>query len=121
MEITPLTIYLFYLVDTLKSISYPLLGLCGLLTVLSAFGWLLTHSDAWVSPRTVSMIVKTFKIASITGLCALVANIIIPSGKVMVAMYVVPKVVNNESVQQLPGEILDFIRSYLRENTIKQD
>lgn len=121
MEITPLTIYLFYLIDALKFISYPLLGLCGVLTVVSAVGWMITHSDAWVSPSTVSMIVKTFKIASITGLCALVANIIIPSSKVMVAMYVVPKVVNNESVQQLPGEILDFIRSYLRENTIKQD
>ena len=121
MEITPLTIYLFYLIDAIKTASTPIFELCGLLTAGSAFGWMMTHSDEWVSPRTISMLVKTFKIASITGLCALVANITIPSSKVMVAMYVVPKVVNNESVQQLPGEILDFIRSYLKENTIKKD
>ena len=120
MEITPLTIYLFYLIDALKTASYPIIGLCGFLTVLSAIGWQMTHSDSWVSPRTVRMFTKTFKIASITGLCALVANIAIPSGKVMVAMYVVPKVVNNESVQQLPGEILDFIRSYLKEHQKKE-
>ena len=121
MEITPLTVYLFYLLDNIKTASFPLLGVCAVLSVGSAFGWLMTHADNWTAPTTVKMLTLVFKTASITGLCVLLVSIVIPSGKAMVAMYVVPKVVNNESVQQLPGEILDFIRSYLKENTIKKD
>ena len=48
--------------------------------------------------------------------CALPLYVLAPSGKTMIAMYVVPKIVNNEAVQQLPGELLEFVRSYLKEN-----
>lgn len=34
----------------------------------------------------------------------------------MIAMYTLPKVVNNEALGQLPSEVLDFIKQYLNQN-----
>ena len=120
MEITPLTLYLFYLFDAIKDACGPLVFLTGILSVASVLGWFMANGDPYISREATNRFVKVGKIALIVCVCTFVANIALPSGKAMVAMYVVPKVVNNEVAQQLPGEILDFIRSYLKENTVKR-
>ena len=119
MEITPLTIYLIYLIDNIRSICKigMMIGAC--LSVGSAFGWFATKIDPYTT-ETTAIFNKVLKIAAIVCISCTLTRAIVPSGNTMVAMYVVPKVVNNESVQQLPGEILDFIRSYLKENQKKE-
>lgn len=117
MEITPLTIYLFSLFDKIHSLSAPLLGVMSILMVVTLFMYPVLSVEGIYEGFPLKKIVKTISIVFCTGL---LINIVVPNGKTMVAMYVVPKVVNNESVQQLPGEILDFIRSYLKENQKKE-
>lgn len=120
MEITPLTLYLFYLFDAIKDACAPLVFLTGILSVASVLGWFMANGDPYISREATNRFVKVGKTAFIICVCAFVTNIALPSGKAMVAMYIVPKVVNNEAVQQLPCEILDFIRSYLKENQQKE-
>ena len=59
--------------------------------------------------------INTFKkyvlIASICGLIA----IFTPSSKTVAAMVVIPPIVNNEQVQQLPNNVLEFINDYLKD------
>nr|DAL31742.1 MAG TPA_asm: hypothetical protein [Caudoviricetes sp.] len=35
-------------------------------------------------------------------------------------MFVVPPVVNNEKVQEIPNNVLDFVNGWLKENTPKE-
>ena len=54
---------------------------------------------------------KPFIIAVICGLIA----IFTPSSKTVAAMVVIPPIVNNEQVQQLPNNVLEFINDYLKD------
>lgn len=42
-----------------------------------------------------------------------------PTKEIATAMFVVPPVVNNEKVQEIPKNILDFVNGWLKENTPK--
>lgn len=41
--------------------------------------------------------------------------IFVPSGKVLAAMYVLPAIVNSAAVQELPGEVVEAARAYIRD------
>lgn len=41
--------------------------------------------------------------------------IFVPSGKVLAAMYVLPAIVNSSAVQELPGEVVEAARAYIRD------
>lgn len=56
------------------------------------------------------------KLFFIALVCSVFCNTFVPSGKTMIAMYTLPKVVNNEALGQLPSEVLDFIKQYLNQN-----
>lgn len=43
-----------------------------------------------------------------------------PTKEIATAMFVVPPVVNNEQVQEIPKNVLDFVNSWLKENTSKE-
>lgn len=43
-----------------------------------------------------------------------------PSDKIIAAMYLVPPVVNNEQVQEIPNNVLEFVNGWLKENTPKE-
>lgn len=115
MEITPFTIYLLYLLENLHSAS-TILIVISIGTIFAIGTWFAIVDESWVNPKTFTRVIKTLKIFIIVGICAFIANSIIPNGKVLIGMYIIPKVVNNEAVQQLPGELLEFVRSYLKEN-----
>ena len=53
------------------------------------------------------------------ALMTLTIRVFIPNGKTIAAMYVLPPIVNNESVQALPSEVLDFVRGYIKQYTPK--
>lgn len=48
-----------------------------------------------------------------------IATLSIPTTKQYVIMKVIPKIVNNEKVQDLPDNLLDFVNGWLKENTKK--
>ena len=43
-----------------------------------------------------------------------------PTKEIATAMFVVPPVVNNEKIQEIPDNVLDFVNSWLKENTPKE-
>ena len=45
-------------------------------------------------------------------------NVFIPNTKTVAAMILIPPIVNNEQVQQIPDDILTFIRSVIKEYTL---
>lgn len=44
-------------------------------------------------------------------------NIFIPNTKTVAAMILIPPIINNEQVQQIPDDILTFVRSVIKEYT----
>lgn len=44
-------------------------------------------------------------------------NVFIPNTKTVAAMILIPPIVNNEQVQQIPEDILTFVRSVIKEYT----
>lgn len=40
-----------------------------------------------------------------------------PTKEIATAMFVVPPVVNNEKIQEIPKNVLDFVNGWLKENT----
>ena len=44
-------------------------------------------------------------------------NVFIPNTKTVAAMILIPPIVNNEQVQQIPDDILTFVRSVIKEYT----
>ena len=43
-----------------------------------------------------------------------------PTKEIATAMFVVPPVVNNQQVQEIPENVLDFVNGWLKENTPKE-
>lgn len=56
---------------------------------------------------------------SVFAVCVIGKNLA-PTKEIATAMFVVPPVVNNEKVQEIPKNVLDFVNSWLKENTPKE-
>lgn len=101
MNITPLTVYLVMQMDTLIS------GIAVLLCVISigafAFGACILSQD--FSKKTNIIAKRYLKWASPLIVVLGIILIVIPSGKTIAAMYVLPKIANNEVIQ---GEAKEF-------------
>ena len=65
-------------------------------------------------------IAKWFKRAVITFVCLLLTCVFAPTKEIAAAMFVVPPVVNNEKVQELPQNVLDFVNGWLKKYTPKE-
>lgn len=59
----------------------------------------------------INILKKSFIAAVLCGLIA----IFTPSSKTVAAMVVIPPVLNNEQVQELPNNVLEFINEYLKD------
>lgn len=115
-------IYLFGLLLNLKSDA----GFLGFLMfwVVAGLGiaWFMSKDEyvfEGLSAYTDS-IAKWFKRAIITFVCLLLTCILAPTKEIATAMFVVPPVVNNEKVQELPQNVLDFVNGWLKKNTHKE-
>lgn len=53
---------------------------------------------------------KIIKISSIIALCFVLLQIAIPSGKTLAAMYVLPRIANNEDIQHITNDNLKSLR-----------
>ena len=58
-------------------------------------------------------------ISAITWIIVGLISTLMPSSKTIVAMITVPAIVNNEEVQKLPSNIVQFVNTYLEENIRK--
>lgn len=109
--ISPMEVYLIGILDNVISasclltfMSLPILGATLLTTV--------HHNGPYSSlPRCVKIV---------TTVCIIVfvlsgfAAVFLPSTKHAIAIYTIPKVLNNEDVQAIPIETLQVIRGYLQ-------
>ena len=60
-------------------------------------------------------------ICPLLGLFLFFVACFIPSTKVLAAMYILPKVVNNEQIQQIPTKLLDLTNEWLEELKPKKE
>lgn len=100
MEISPL---LIYLIDVINSLC--LMANCALIVSLVHTGFFAISGD---KPKALKI---SIVVLAVSGLLTL----FVPSKKVMIQMLVIPPIVNNEAVQELPQNILDFVNDYLKE------
>lgn len=115
-------IYLFGLLLNLKSDAGFLGFLMFWVVVGLGIAWFMSK-DKYVfeglSEYTAS-IAKWFKRAVITFVCLLLTAVFAPTKEIATAMFVVPPVVNNEKVQELPQNVLDFVNGWLKKYTPKE-
>lgn len=114
-------IYLFGLLLNLKSdagfLGFFMFWVCVGLGV----AWFMSKDKyvfEYLSEYTAS-IAKWFKRAVITFVCLVLTAVFAPTKEIATAMFIVPPVVNNEKVQEIPQNVLDFVNGWLNENTHK--
>ena len=115
-------IYLFGLLLNLKSDACFLGFLMFWVVVGLGIAWFMSKDEyvfECLSAYTDS-IAKWFKRAIITFVCLLLTCILAPTKEIATAMFVVPPVVNNEKIQEVPKNVLDFVNGWLKENTHKE-
>lgn len=115
-------IYLFGLLLNLKSDAGFLGFLMFWVVVGLGIAWFMSKDEyvfECLSAYTDS-IAKWFKRAIITFVCLLLTCILAPTKEIATAMFIVPPVVNNEKVQELPQNVLDFVNGWLKKNTHKE-
>lgn len=114
-------IYLFGLLLNLKSDAGFLGFLMFWVVVGLGIAWFMSKDEyvfECLSAYTDS-IAKWFKRAVITFVCLLLTAVFAPTKEIATAMFIVPPVVNNEKVQEIPQNVLDFVNGWLKENTHK--
>lgn len=87
-------------------------------TVGTLFLWFIHDED--YQPKMKTLLAKWLKRFAVALSCVFVINIATPSDKIIAAMYLVPPVVNNEQVQEIPNNVLEFVNEWLKENTPKE-
>lgn len=119
MTLTPSMIYLVHLVGELRwlanfSIFASLAVAAGAVFNASA----IRDRHDCDEPRNVLRVKKLFRAAKIAAFVAVfvgVVSVVIPSRTTLAAMYVLPPIVNSELVQDLPKELVDLARAYVKE------
>lgn len=111
MTLSPLMIYFIGVCDALVFVV-TFIFICFLFALL-----LLPVILAGVEELHELKIEKMTVVKTIVGglIVSLFLCVLIPDRKTLIAMYVLPPIVNSEAVQELPADILDFVRDYLKE------
>lgn len=118
MEIlTPAMVYWLGVVDSMKTWVLVLSVLSMISGVIALVIYSFQYTENGVNYPKIG---KLAIILISVGLMALTIRVFIPNGKTIAAMYVLPPIVNNESVQALPSEVLDFVRGYIKQYTPKE-
>ena len=109
-------VWLIYLVGIVDG----LIEVCAAIGILSFVGWVVTtayiHVCGYegVDEACVAVWKKARKVTWLFIPLALIATFT-PSSKTIAAMYLVPKIANNEQVQQIPNKALDVLNLKLDE------
>ena len=129
MEISAFWIYLIGIVDSLKHSIEFLLFILFMILIGSGGFLALTFMNYDIFERTReeqekrNTLIKWSKRivigSSITWILLGSICTLLPSSKTIVAMITVPAIVNNEEVQKLPNNIVQFVNNYLENNIRK--
>lgn len=105
--------WMIYLADVCTSLSIiATVVLClGALFAFFFFVGMVTVEGR--NPREVLSCTPFKIIATAFAISGLVV-VFVPSGKALAAMYIIPKVVNSEMVQELPKEAVEYAREYVK-------
>ena len=116
MELNALTIYLLSVACSLGVAASAMLAFLTLIgSLVAIFAVVDNGPDIFMEP-IVRKIVKT---ALTVWLSLLLIVMLVPDRKTMVAMVVIPPIVKNEAVKELPTNVVEFINSWLKENSKK--
>lgn len=120
MEISPWLIYWLIQLDSICKFVDVVAFLGSLLLII-----LIVVRTAWANAPRYDDGAKAFYNAT-TSICKfssviipifVLLNVFIPNTKTVAAMILIPPIVNNEQVQQIPDDILTFVRSVIKEYT----
>ena len=117
MTITPWTIYLITLLGDVR-VAARLLTIVGAAVVALQVLYACLCYDVAMNNGTVIEKLKEMKgffkkAVAATAVCGAI-TILVPSSTTLAAMYVLPAVVNSELVQELPGELVELARGYVK-------
>lgn len=117
MTITPWTIYLITLLGDVR-VAARLLTIVGAAVVALQVLYACLCYDVAMNNGTVIEKLKEMKgffkkVVAGTAVCGAI-TILVPSSTTLAAMYVLPAVVNSELVQELPGELVELARGYVK-------
>lgn len=125
MEINALNIYLFGLILDSRQTLFWLFTLSTFITVLIGGAYLIKKEEEKCSRGKIKIDctkeILWFKRGVITTIIMLICFVLAPSKEIATAMFIVPPVVNNEKVQELPDNVLNFVNSWLKKNTHLKD
>lgn len=120
MNISPIEVYFILQLDSIRNAIVALLIIIGLPTVISAVIFFLSFDACFEFDGTVRALTKKLCTMSLSLFFVLfLVQAFIPSTKQMAAVLILPQVVNNEKVQQLPGDILNLVQSLIKEWTVQ--
>lgn len=102
--ISPWLIYFIGIADRVS-------GVFALITVVLCICCVILFIGFVEEQISINTLKKSFIAAVISGLIA----VFTPSSKTVAAMVVIPPIVNNEQVQELPNNVLEFINEYLKD------
>ena len=108
-------LYWIVMLDNIKGLVHTMIVFGSALSIVSAGAFLMFVAMGELKKKQV----KNFIIAEIvwvlTFVFGLLGNAFIPSTKQMIAIITIPKIVNNEQVQEMPDNALKLINKKLRE------
>ena len=115
MELNALTIYLISVADSIRELASIIAFLVGTAGIGIAISYAFDNGLDALIRRS-----KLLKIPSIIFSILLLIALLVPSQKTLIAMVVIPPVAKNEAVKELPTNVLEFVNSWLKENSKKE-
>lgn len=117
MTLEPWMIYLVFVADKIVLVSAKALIALLLLGCASAFSILVFHDifDEGKENIGLTFCKRHFKTWLISLSIALTVTVVVPNSKVLAAMYVLPPIINSAAVQELPAELVELARAYIKD------
>ena len=111
-EITPSFIYWITRLDQFDVLT----GIVAVVSILSAIVFMLIILTIGLEQNTYfRFVLKGFKISLFICIISTLIHVFIPTTKQACAMYVVPKIANNEKVQDIGKEFYDLALDWMKE------
>lgn len=120
--ITPSTIYWITRLDGLKNVELALISFAIIVPPISIVIFLMILDEIGISNK--NMTIKTVFFALGIGCFLLIFFLLsfafTPSSKEVAAMYVIPAIAHNKSVQQFPPAIIKILNKYGEKNYLEK-
>ena len=123
MTLEPWMIYLVALSDKLIAFAGGVVMALAFVAAMTACFVPMCY-DVWGEKENAALLFakKYFKTWLIALIVASMIPVIVPSSKVLAAMYVLPPIVNSAAVQELPAELVELARAHIKDtiNSLKE-